>query len=61
MHDIKSGYLPSIDMFILLIVNKHRIAHISNMQHSKSSNEYIPEASSVITDESSSSQWKHWI
>jgi len=31
------------------------------MQHSKTSNEYAPETWSVITDESSSSQWMHRI
>lgn len=41
--DTKSGYLPSTDMFILLIVNKHKITHRPNMQHSKTSNEYAPE------------------
>lgn len=54
MRNIKSWYLLSVDMFILLIVNKHRIT--PNIQHSETSNEYISETYSVTTDECSSSQ-----
>jgi hypothetical protein len=43
MNDVKSGYLLATDMFILFIVNKHRITQKPNMQHYKTSNEYIPE------------------
>jgi len=43
MNNINSGYLPSTDMFIWFIINKHRITQTPNMQHYKTSNEYIPE------------------
>jgi len=41
--DTKSGYLPSTDMFILLLVNEHKITHRPNMQQSKTSKEHVPE------------------
>jgi hypothetical protein len=45
MLDINSGYLRvlSPDKFILLVFNKHNTTLTPNIQHCKTSSEYIPE------------------